>query len=246
MKPRTPHLYPSALLLTILLLYAGPSGAAPPVWDPARAAGLADWRWAAPQGFDLPGARLQMRRFRTPMAPADAARQLTRAGASRFDRLQFSGAVLSLSGIHGGLHWLAQLRPADDGGPGTIGLLSSLGPKDRREADFDPAELAPSGARPVLRASSRLAGGTGLMASYLCPGSYPHVAAAVRRALWDRRWRPVTILGDEVATAGTAKAQAAPVAGEWARPDGARLTVHLSPRTDAVTVTFWHRSKELS
>ncbi|MFC4299641.1 hypothetical protein ACFO0J_16480 [Castellaniella hirudinis] len=237
---------PSAMLSAVVLLSVGPSVAAPPLWDPARAAGLAAWTWAAPQGVDLPGARLRMRRFRAPMAPADAARQLARAGASRFDRVQFSGAVLSLSGVYEGQHWLAQLRPADDGGAGTIGLLSSLGPADRREAGFNPAELAPVDARPVLRASSRLAGATGLVASYLCPGSYPRVAAAVRRALWVRHWRPVAVPGAGAAAPGAVKGQADPVAGEWARPDGARLTVHLYARADAVTLTFWHRPKESS
>ena len=79
----------------------------------------------------------------------------------------------------------------------------------------------------------------GLLASYLCPGSLPRVAAAVRRALWARRWRPVAAQGPSASARGPATA-----AGEWARPDGARLTVHLHPRADAVALTFWHRSKE--
>lgn len=240
------RLCPSAMLLAVMWLSVGPSVAASPPWDPARTAGLTAWTWAAPQGVDLPGAHLRMRSFRAPMAPADAARRLARAGASRFDRVQFSGAMLSLSGVYEGQHWLAQLRPADDGGTDTIGLLSSLGPVDRREAGFNPAELAPVDARLVLRASSRLAGGTGLMASYLCPGSYPRVAAAVRRALWDRHWRPVAIPGARTAAPEVVKGRADPAAGEWVRPDGARLTVHLYARTDAVALTFWHRPKESS
>ncbi|MHA3902669.1 hypothetical protein ACTPOE_03620 [Castellaniella sp. WN] len=232
----------TALLAAVLMSCAGSARAIPGSWDPSRSEALAGWVWTAPLAFDLPGARLRMRRFRAPMAPVDAARRLARAGEFRFDRLQFSGAVLSLSGIHEGLHWLAQLRPADDGA-GTIGLLSSLGSGDRRDAGFDPEELVPSGARPVLRASSRQTDGARLLASYLCPGPYSRVAAAVQHALWDRRWRPVAAAGE---TSGPAKDLAAPVAGEWARPDGARLTVHLHPRADAVALTFWHRPKEPS
>jgi|GEM_PF-1706290 len=243
MNPFVPGVRSSAMLVAVLMLCAGSVCALPGPWDPARSEALAGWAWAAPLAFDLPGARLRMRRFRAPMAPAEAARRLTRAGESRFDRLQFSGAVLSLSGVHEGRHWLAQLRPDDEGGAGTIGLLSSLGPDDRREAGFDPEELVPAGARAVLRASSRLAGGAGLLASYLCPGPYPRVAAAVRRALWDRRWRPAAAPGW---ASGSAKDAAAPVAGEWVRPDGARLTVHLHPRAGAVALTFWHRPKEAS
>lgn len=246
MNPSIPPLRPPSMLMAVLLLCAGPACAAPAPWDPARAAALAEWSWAAPLAFDLPGARLQVRRFRAPMAPVDAARRLTRAAASRFDRLQFSGPVLSLSGVHEGRHWLAQLRPADDGGAGTVGLLSSLGPEERREAGFDPAQIAPPGARAVLRASSRMAGGTGLLASYLCPGPYPRVAAAVRRALQARHWRPVVAAAGSGEVAGSARAQAAPLAGEWARPDGGRLTVHLHPRADTVALTFWHRPKEAS
>lgn len=230
-----------AMLVAVLMWCAGSAHAVPAPWDPAGSEALSGWAWTAPQVFDLPGARLRMRRFRAPMRPVDAARRLTRAGASRFGRLQFSGDVLSLSGVHEGRHWLAQLRPADEAGAGTIGVLSSLGPEAWRSAGFDPAELAPSGARPVLRASSRLSGGDGLLASYLCPGSYLRVAAAVRRALWARRWRPVA------ASEPAASAQnPATAAGEWARPDGARLTVHLHPRADAVVLTFWHRPKESS
>ncbi len=232
---------PPSMLMAALLLCAGSAAAGP--WDPARAEALAGWSWAAPMVFDLPGAYLQVRRFRAPMAPADAARRLTRAGESRFDRLQFSGAVLSLSGLHEGRHWLAQLRPADDGGGSTVGLLSSLGPGPRREAGFDPAALAPPGARPVLRASSRMAGGAGSLASYLCPGPYPRVAAAVLRALRDWRWRPVAPADEAF---GLAAGRALSAAGEWTQPDGARLTVHLHPRADAVALTFWHRTKESS
>ncbi len=243
MNPFTSGARSPAMLATILLLYAGSVCAGATPWDPARSEALAEWRWAAPFAFDLPGARLRMRHFRAPMAPVDAARRLARAGESRFDRLQFSGAVLSLSGVHEGRHWMAQLRPADDGGPGTIGVLSSLGPDDRRAIGFDPDALVPAGARLVLRASSRFAGGAGMLASYLCPGSYPRVAAAVLRALWARRWRPVAAPGK---TSGSAKDVAVRLAGEWTRSDGARLTVHLHPRGDAVALTFWHRPKDSS
>lgn len=226
-----------AAMVAALMLCAGSACAVSGTWDPARSEALAEWGWVPPQRFELPGAHVQLWRFRAPMAPLDAAQRLTHAGKSRLDRLQFSGVMLSLSGLHEGRHWLAQLRPADDGTSGTIGLLSSLEPAERRTRGFDPGTLAPAGARPVLRASSRLAGGPGVLASYLCPGSYPRVAAAVRRALWDQRWRPLGV-------SGLAKDVAAPVAGEWMQPDGSRLTVHLHPRADAVVLTLWHRSKE--
>lgn len=230
------------MLAAALMLCAGSACAGSALWDPARSQALTGWRWAAPLAFDLPGARLHMRRFRAPMAPADAARRLARVGESRFDRLQFSGAVLSLSGVHEGRHWMAQLRPDDDGGLGTIGLLSSLVPGDRRESAFDPEALVPPGARLVLRASSRLADGAGLLASYLCPGAYPRVVAAVWRALRDRHWRPATA----ATISGSSKHPAEQAAGEWVQPDGARLTVHLYPRADAVALMFWHRPKEPS
>lgn len=242
MNPFMPGARSPAMLVAVLMLCAGSACAGSALWDPARSEALTGWRWAAPLAFDLPGARLHMQRFRAPMAPADAARRLARAGESRFDRLQFSGAVLSLTGVHEGRHWMAQLRPADDGGPGTIGVLSSLGPDDRRAVGFDPEALVPPGARLVLRASSRLADGTGLLASYLCPGAYPRVVAAVRRALRDRHWRPATA----GAISGLTKHLAEQAAGEWVRPDGARLMVHLHPRADAVALTFWHRPKEPS
>lgn len=231
-----------SLRMAALMLCAGSTCAVAQPWDPARAEALAEWVWMMPMSFDLPGARLRMRQFRAPLSPVDAARQLTEAGASRFERIQFSGAVLSLSGTHEGRHWLAQLRPSGAGRADTIGLLSSLGPDHRRTAGFDPATLAPPGAKPVLRASSRIAGGSGLLASYLCPGSYPRVAAAVLRALRARRWRPVTTATD--GASATARDRAASAAGEWMRPDGARLTVHLYARADEVVLTFWHRPKE--
>ncbi|MFA7474900.1 MAG: hypothetical protein WCY95_03750 [Castellaniella sp.] len=243
MNPFVPGVRSSAMLAAILLLSAGSACALPGSWDPARSEALAGWVWAAPLAFDLPGARLRMRRFRAPMAPVDAARRLTRAGESRFERLQFSGAVLFLSGVHEGRHWMAQLRPADEGDPGTIGVLSSLGPDERPTVGFDPEALVPAGARRVLRASSRLADGAGELASYLCPGSYPRVAAAVRRALWAQRWRPLAAPGK---TSGSAQDVAVRLAGEWARSDGARLTVHLHPRGDTVALTFWHRLKDSS
>src|SRR5690606_9050127 len=107
---------------------------------------------------------------------------------------------------------------------------------------FDPSALAPPGARPVLRASSRLAEGAGLMASYLCPGAYPSVAAVVRRALQAQRWQPIVTLPEPAS--GAVAARSVAVAGEWARPDGTRLTVHLYARADGVVLTFWHRPGE--
>jgi hypothetical protein len=227
--------------LAVLLLCAGPAAALAAPWDPARAGLPPGWTWAPPQSVKLPGARLQIRHFQVSLDPVDAARWLTRVGASRFDRLQFSGPVLSLSGMYEGRHWLAQLRQAEGGG--TIGLLSSLSPERLPVAGFDPAEIAPSGARPVLRAASRLADGSALLATYLCPGPYPRVAAAVRRALQARHWKPMAGPAPDVLARDRRGTVAA---GEWMHPDGARLTVHISPRADAVSLTFWHRSKEPS
>jgi hypothetical protein len=234
------RLKPPVLLTAVLLLGAGPSVAVPVPWDPLRSEPLSTWAWALPQVVDLPGARLQIWTFQAPLPPVDAARWLRQAGASRFDRLQLSGHVLSLAGLHEGRHWLAHLRPSEDGKGGTAGLLSSLGPQQARPAGFDPAALLPPGARPVLNASSRLGSGASRIASYLCPGSYLRVAAAVRQALWARHWRPWS-----EPLAHDADVRAVPmVAGEWVRADGARLTVHLQTRADAVAVTLWHRSKE--
>ena len=235
----------SPLLMTaVLLLGTCPSAATPVSWDPAHAADLSGWTWTVPQVFDLAGARLRIWRFRAPLPPADAARRLTQAGAPRFDRLQFSGLLLSLAGLHEGRHWLAQLQPADGAAPGTTGLLSSLAPQASRRDAFDPATLVPAGARPVLRASSRLASGASLIASYLCPGAYPRVAAAVRRALWAQQWRPLAAASGLASRSASGPETVGVVAGEWARPDGSRLTVHLQTRADAVALTLWHRPKE--
>src|SRR5690606_1785276 len=146
--------------------------------------------WDAPQVFDLAGARVLIWSFQAPLAPADAARVLQHAGASRFDRLQFSGAVLSLAGMQAGRHWLAQLQPAEGNAGSTRGRLASLEPAAATQRGFDPQTLVPPGARPVLRAASRMAAGTSVMASYLCPGSYLRVATSLRRALWAQHWRP--------------------------------------------------------
>src|SRR5690606_31296725 len=171
-------------LAAALMLCAG-AGAAEP-WDPGRIESLAGWRWAAPLAFDLPGGRMLVRRFRAPVAPVDAARRLAHAGRARFGQLQFSGAGLLLSGVQDGRHWLAQLQPAEAGSGETTGLLSSLEPGRRIDAGFDPVALVPPDARPVLRASSRMGRAAGLLASYLCPGPYRRVDAAVRDALQGR------------------------------------------------------------
>ena len=219
---------PYGVLTAALLLCAGQAAAAAEPWDPATARLLAAWTWSPPQQVGLPGARMQIRHFSAPLDPADAARALVSAASFRFGRLQFSGSVLSLSGMRDGRHWLAQLRPAQGG---TIGLLSSLGPagESQAAARFDPAEFVPAGAQAVLRAASRLADGEGLLASYLCPGSHQQVVTAVERALRERHWRRLTDSGRE-----------------WGRSDGARLTVHIHPHAHATALTFWHRSKESS
>lgn len=229
-------------LAAALMLCAG-AGAAEP-WDPGRIESLAGWRWAAPLAFDLPGGRMLVRRFRAPVAPVDAARRLAHAGRARFGQLQFSGAGLLLSGVQDGRHWLAQLQPAEAGSGETTGLLSSLEPGRRIDAGFDPVAFVPPDARPVLRASSRMGRAAGLLASYLCPGPYRRVDAAVRDALQGRHWQPAAM--QATAAAGDAPGRARSAAGEWVRPDGARLTVHLHPRADAVVLTFWHRPKESS
>ena len=239
MNPMRMRLKPPVLLTAALLLGAGPAAATSPPWDPVRAVTLSDWRWSGPEVFELAGTQMHIWQFRAPQGPAEAARRLKEAGLPRFDRLQFSAAALSLAGLHEGRHWLAQLRPAAGQ---TAGILSSLGAYSPRPAAFDPAVLVPAGARPVLRASSRLATGDSLIASYLCPGSYPRVAAALRQALWQQQWRPLVPQGPD-------DPQRQPVfatAGEWAQSGGARLTVHLQVRADAVALTFWHRAKEAS
>lgn len=246
MSPFLTPTHPSSMLLAVFLTCASPACGASAAWNPAGAGILAEWTWTGPQVFDLPGAQVRMHRFQAPVTPADAARSLTRAGNDRFSRLQFSGSVLTLSGVHEGRHWLAQLRPVGRGGAGTVGLLSSLEPAARQEAGFDPAQFAPPGARPILRASSRLAEGAGLLASYLCPGSYPRVAAAVRAALQARHWQPAAAVAGGFAHGGQEDPSRVvfTAAGEWAQPGGARLSVHLHPRADTVVLTFWHRFKE--
>lgn len=240
MNPLCTRLQPPVLLMAALMLGTGPSVAVSTPWDPDRTAALSAWDWDVPQVFDLAGARVRIWAFRAPLPPADAARRLQQAGASRFDRLQFSGPELSLAGMHAGHHWLAQLRPAPGRVGHTAGLLSSLGPEALHPAGFDPGTLVPPGARALLRASSRMATGTNLIASYLCPGSYRRVALALRRALWAQRWRPLAAAND----ATPALDAVATAAGEWMQPGGGRLTVHLQARADAVALTLWHRSKE--
>lgn len=231
-----------AALLVVLMLWAGRAPGAQDGWDPARALAGADWSWAAAQVFDLPGARLHMQRFRARLAPPDAARQLNRAGARRFSRLQLSGAGLLLSGGWQGQHWLAQLRPERDG---TAGLVSSLSPQRPHAQGFDAGRYVPPGARRVLQVSGRSPDAPGALASYDCPGTLADVAARVYGALRAAHWQAAESPAPGISETGGAgpeqSIQGAPLLREWRSPDGDQLTVHLYARAQAVALTFWYR-----
>ncbi|MFT0531882.1 hypothetical protein ACMHYJ_03475 [Castellaniella hirudinis] len=221
-----------ALGLLVACLASGAALAAPvPAdWDPSRDTALADWRWSAAQQFHWPRAQLMVRQFRAPLPPAQAAARLSRAAGSRLTRLQFSAGAWFLSGTDRRRHWLVQLRAQ---GRGTIGQVSRLAPA-LRPWRFDPARLAPGGARRVFQLADGASADAVSWASFDCPGTLRQVRASVHRALRAHGWRP---------DAGDASAA---WAAEWRHPREGALTVALVARPASIALTFWHRPKEPS
>lgn len=212
--------------------------AATPLWEAAGS--LSGWEWSEPHLLDMPGATLNYQRFRAAEKPLDAARLLSRSGASGqgapgFERLQFAGNVMLLSAWDGARHWLVQLQ-AD--GQGTSGLLSSLVAADTSSA-FDPLPLLPAGSRQVLHVNSRMPGTAGLLASYDCPGSLDSLWNSLDPGLRAGGWRP--------AEASPALARGHFVvhgqgSQNWTHQQtGQELMVHMFRRKRSVGVTFWLR-----
>lgn len=208
-------------------------------WHPADTLRQTGWKWDSPEQFDLPGSQVSLQRFRTQLAPVQAARQLAQASGMRLTRLQWAGAVLFLSGGQGAEHWLAQVQPSTGG---AIGLVSRLVPVAVPAAAFDPRALAPPGARRVFQLSGRSRTDDVSLSSFDCSGTLSQVAADVGRALRAARWSAAQpefgVLPSEAADLRL------PV--EWRHPDLGRLFVHLHPRPRSVALTFRHDPKESS
>lgn len=188
------------------------------------------WVWSDVQEYDLPGARIRVRRFQASVAPADAARRLA-ASAPRFTRLQLLGSSLWLSGLQDDEHWMAHLRRHAGG---TAGLVSSLVPQAGSQVPWAGVRaLVPCPASRVIRMSSREPASAVLL-HVACPGSANDVQRQLGRRLRAARWQPAEGSGSESAD-GT---------GDWRHPSGALLTILSQVRASEVWLTFWHRAPE--
>ncbi|WP_322994899.1 hypothetical protein [Castellaniella sp.] len=212
------------------LACAGQAMPTPIRWDPAADATLADWRWGGIQQFHLPQTQIFMRQFSVSLSLDRAAAQLSAAAGTRLTRLQFSPGALFLSGMDQKDHWLVQLRAARQG---AVGMVSRLSPMPVSINLFNPARLAPPGARRILH----LMGGDDREAesfsSFDCVGSLVQVAAQVRRSLSAAGWQPQHPQPGQALTS------------EWRHPGTGGLTVQLLAKSASTTLTFWHRPKEI-
>ncbi|MBV2180335.1 MAG: hypothetical protein KUL86_03755 [Castellaniella sp.] len=237
------------VLVAALVSSTASVAVASPDWDPARALGGAHWTWGATQSFELPGARVSLRRFRAALPPGEAARRLAVAGGRRLLRLQWSGTTLLLSGGEAGQHWLAQLRPA---ARGTDGLVSSLVPQTPTSSRFDPVRFVPAGSRPVLSVATRGEPVSAMLTTFDCHGTLGRVAAVVRRNLLADQWLPADAVSSNVAfpvsgqdpSSESARESGTGFPVQWRHRRHGLLSVHLVPRLASVGVTFWHRPKE--
>lgn len=234
------------LLLAGLSCLADPARAQP--WDPARAVAQPEWVWADAQQLDSSQARISVQTFHAPAPLPEVARRLAAASGQRLTRLQWAGPLLVLSGGRGTEHWLAQLQPRAGG---TAGLVSRLAPAAPAGADFDPAALAPPGARRVLQVRGRNAAAPVSLSSFDCPGTPAQVAAAVRRALHAAGWSEVRFAGTArlpIATdvARPDPADAASLPADWRHSRDGRLSVHVHARARSVALMFWHHPQEPS